>query len=696
MMPHAAEALIATFEKNNVLSVAIVDDGYDPPDTTVINEQRWIGLTVAVDDLNGKLGRHAKILGDIGELPTYGGLRNDEVHKLWGYLVDLEIGDPECLKTDTVAKALKSVFQSFSGQRIQKRAQLRHVERAAFEATGKEPECFPSTVNAAALKGFDLIFMDFFLGDEADPADERINEKLSLAQENACRLVREVSIAAKPNATPLFVVISSLATNDNVPQFRDSAELLASKFRFLSKTDIEKDPARRDFVLRSLVSQRAAGDAVEKLTADWEGSIRHALDDMMKSIRRLDLADYAYLQTYRLTDEKISLLNYLTWLYNGYLSSFVEERLAKTDADTTKPLVEFTKPSAVLRPMSEIPRIYSRITTTRVSDFGDSPAPKIWTGDLFVRKAVLGKYAIPEAAAPAEDQDLDAQVAVPPAPAGDAAPAVEGKQTEEAGATADASLAPKEKQEPELPDVVAAVTPVCDLVPGREKARTVMLLGGELTELGKAKEASNHLLVYDRPGGLPDQGVEFLIKWDPKWPLAYPRSAFDGEGVLGTDYMRVTRLRELYAAEIAQSMAADLARVGVPIAPPFTRPLDVQVRIAGRKTPILSTVGVSQRPYAWDLHKKKTGAGREWVFSETFLWDLRAAVKANAPADHAGLVLVDDLANLEPLLQPFPTSNKTPNPAQPKLVVREETVAPTDVQKPGNNEIIVISVFAID
>ncbi|MER8513727.1 hypothetical protein NKH47_12335 [Mesorhizobium sp. M1060] len=658
-----ASALQQSFKENNVVRIAIVDDGYDLPDTTAISEQSWLAFSTAVDESEGKFGQHAEILESLGELPTYGDLRNEHIHSLWASYTQVALSGAELPKGDEIGAALKNAFSSFAGRKLQKLAQLKHVEAAAREATGKDPICFQSSASAAELKNFDLIFLDFFLGDEVDANGAVSSDMQATAEETACRLVREVSSEAKPNSAPLFVVISSLASNDNVPLFRDNAQLLASKFRFLSKSDIEKEPIRRDFVLRGLVSQRAAGDAVEKLAQSWHDSIDLALSDMMKSIRRLDIADYAYIQTYRLSDEKISLLNYLTWLYNSYLGSFVEERLSQTDAAITKPISVVTSPTAVLRPMSEIPQIYSRITTTKVKDYADGETPKVWTGDLFVRKGVLSNYS-----------ELQPVVAV---------------KSLADGTSGEKPIAP---EIPQFPDVVAVVTPVCDLVPGRVKAKAVMLAGGAITELHKAKEASNHLLVYNRPNGQPSS-VELQIKWDPKWPVTFPIANFDGEGIKGTDYVRVTRLRELYAAEIAQAMAGDLSRVGVPIAPPFTRPLDVQVRLLKRKQPIVSTIGQLQRPFAWDFLKKKSGTAREAVFSEDFLWALVKAVKESCEPGNPCVKLVEDLGNLEGLLSPFQQSSKNPTNSGKRLAVRYETVDPKEVQGPSGEELLVISLF---
>ncbi|RDW13607.1 hypothetical protein [Paracoccus thiocyanatus] len=682
MTAQTADALIDAFKENEVLRIAIVDDGYDMPEVTALSEQDWLAITTAVDEADGNWGPHAEVLKHLGELPTHGGLRDEHVHALWKHHASLNVRPKENeARTDEIGDTLAKAFGAFAGRKMQKLQQLRHVEEIAERATGEPPTTFHSGVTAAQLQDFDLVFLDFFLGDEVDQHGKISLDMQRAAESRAHALVKDVNDLVRPKPAPLFVVISSLATNDNVPDFRDKAKLLGSKFRFLSKRDIASDPARRDFVLRNIVRQKAAGDAIELLTHEWQSSITTALDQMMESIRRLDVADYAYIKDYRLTEEKVSLLNYLTWLYNSYLGSFVEERLASSHSAALEPLTSLVSKSAILRPMSEVPRIYSRITTTKVTEFPDGEAAKVSTGDIFVRKSRLAKYVEPpkvQDAAPSDAQPNPNDVALV---------AVEDAQ----GASAPAAAQKEEVGSIPPPDVIAAVTPICDLVPGRIKAKNVVLVGGALTELSKAKEASNHLLVYERTGG--QKPVEFQIKWDTKTPVSFPIGSFDGKGIDGTDYIHMTRLRELYSAEIAQSLAADLARVGVPIAPPFTRALEVEVRALKVKDPILSSMGSPGHALAWDLNKKKTGPARQVVFSEEFLWKLVDAVREKCGADSECAALVSDVENIEALLNPFDSTAKNPTKAGDKITVRTFT-AGAESQPASGKELLVISLFA--
>ena len=131
-------------------------------------------------------------------------------------------------------------------------------------ATGSMPAQFPSTTKAEELVDFDLVFLDFFLGDEEMVADN-LRESLLEAEKRASDLAKAVSETLSHENTPLFVIISGRAQPESVPQFRDNAELLASKFRFLSKNSFDDDKTQVYYVLMQLAAQRASSNSIESL-----------------------------------------------------------------------------------------------------------------------------------------------------------------------------------------------------------------------------------------------------------------------------------------------------------------------------------------------------------------------------------------------------------------------------------------------
>lgn len=670
-MASAAPTLRAMFDEANVARIAIVDDGYDPPLHDDVVEEDWEALRDAVDEAKGD-GARAAAIAEFGDLPAYGDLRTPLASQLYELLLATNQSGAPDAGTDPVYEALAKTFRPFAGRKDAKRTQLAYVEAIAREATGQEPDKLHSKTAATDLATYDLVFLDFFLGEETIDG-EATDALLEAARSQARKIVKETFKAIDNGKMPLFVLISSRADPDKAPLFRDEAELLASKFRFLTKSEFNTDRIKAEWVLTSLVRERSAGDAVEKLLKEWNSSIKQATKDLMKSVRRLDVTDYAYLQKFRLAEEKISLLEYLTWLFNSYLGSFVESRLAQSPAALVEPIKAAPVPPARLQPMSEVPAIYSAVTMTKVQSFADAVFPTVLTGDLFVRRQLLQAKADNDAA---------------PEAASDAAPENGEAATSVAGtAGGKAQSAQTGTDEPAQPDILAAVTPICDLIPGRVKAKAVLLMGGELSLPGKAKAASTHLLSVERPGAATGEpSLSFQIDWSSKWPVAHPFAAFDGEGILGTDYVRVGRLRDLYAADLAQQMSGDLSRVGLPIAPPFTHALEITVLArVGKKGVVRLFSSQVDETLAWELYSKKSGEKREAMVAVELIWKLReASAKQIANETEPSRVLLSNPEMLRPLSEPFDLKFKekaTPTKAGSQLVVIR------DVEPPAKDEI---------
>lgn len=683
-MASAAPTLRNMFDEAKVARIAIVDDGYDPPLPGDLSEGDWNALRAAVLEAED-LGIHAATLQQIGELPPYGDIRQALATALYEHFLKIVTTDTPEGGADAVLDALANAFRPFAGRKEAKRRQLAHVERMSRDATGKEPDKLPSKTPAATLIDYDLVFLDFFLGEET--ADGEVTAALlEAARKQARKIVKDTIQAVANGNMPLFVLISSRADPDNAATFRDEAELLASKFRFLTKSEFDTDQTKTEWVLASLVRERSAGDAVEKLLGEWNTSIENAVTDMKKSVRRLDVTDYAYLQKYRLVEEKVSLLEYLTWLFNSYLGSFVEARLAQSPIELITPIRDAAVPSARLQPMSEVPAIYSAVTVTKVKSFSDAVPANVLTGDLFVRRQLLQAKAPAAVLAPAKPAApaLPAEMPAAPAPVTVLHDTANDQQS---AASSVVSAAEPAASEPPQPDILAALTPICDLIPGREKATGILLIGGRLSVPGKAKSASSHLISVERPGAVPGElPLSFQVDWDPKWPVAHPRSAFDGEGIRSTDYLRIGRLRDLYAAELAQQLNGDLSRVGLPIAPPFTHALQVTVlaKVAGKGVKRLFEATLDE-PLAWELYSKKTGEKREAMVAVDLIWKLRVAV-VEMIEDEADpcRVLLSNPENLRPLTVPFdlPFKQKaTPSNAGTKLLVMR------DIAPPAKNEI---------
>ncbi|MBV8973410.1 MAG: hypothetical protein JO290_14085, partial [Sphingomonadaceae bacterium] len=177
------------FEEAKVARISIVDDGYDPPLPGDVAEDDWEAFRAAVADAD-ELGAHDETLGKLGDLPPYGDLRAAQAATLFEHLIAVGTAVPPAAGTDPVFDALAKAFRPFAGRKEAKRRQLAHVEAIARDATGEEPAKLPSKTPAAALAEYDLVFLDFFLGEETVDG-EATDALLDAAREQARKIVKE-------------------------------------------------------------------------------------------------------------------------------------------------------------------------------------------------------------------------------------------------------------------------------------------------------------------------------------------------------------------------------------------------------------------------------------------------------------------------------------------------------------------------
>lgn len=640
-----AKLMREAIEDAEIKGIAIVDDGYDTPDYNVVysskegyEKLRIISREIIGDDAELK-DKNPTIFGLIYELPDLSDLEDSEneplIQGLWKFYTEKYVAKEQITNpADRVLDALNDIFGIYKAKKEQKLTQLSHLENLITESFGQPPDKLPSQVSAETLARYDLIFLDFFL-DDAIPARREDFSELELSALDSARkksndLVVETIRARGGQPIPLFVLISTIADPEKAPDFRDDAGVLASKFRFLPKQEFQNDKLRTIFVISELLSQRKRSDSLEHFINTWEKSINKASKRLISSVKRLDVSDYAYVERYRLKDEKINILSYIIGMYNNLLGSFVEEDFPRKEAaDLISKLKLEDIPSTHFGPSGEVADIYSRITTTNLPavDHLDSP---VWAGDLFVRRNFLDKLA----------KQSDTPVA---------AKAEQKETKDEKKAAADDTIQVSEAKEVINPDILAVVTPSCDLVPERVKVRTVTLISGKLSSLGAVEKPSSHLLVMDNN--------KYQVDWDSKYPVSFHYSRFKDNKIDGTDYIKVSRLRALYHLELQNLITGDLAGVGVPVTPPISFSVDCKILAKPAKGDLIEVVHVKpDMGMVWGMFSSRKNDARTFVFDEGFLWFLRRKLSERFPGDSKPpkcLSLIDDLGFLRALQKPL-------------------------------------------
>ena len=556
-MPYRNQ-LRETFAATDVKRVAIVDDAFDEPDFDRLEQTGFAAIRTAIDDLLDRAANEAGVLSTLQQatsLPPE--VMKDRLQEpatfkpLWELFA---LADP----AGELYGFLAPLFGVLGAERRDKLHPLLLLRELVRESTGAAVTTFDSSTTAADVSEFDLILLDFYL------APPNASGRMTAAGKREARgksiefLARLVE--ATPIRTPLVLLISSLASVDDLPDFRREAKMLMSKLAFLPKDFVASDPPRAQHAILSLVKNRPKADALVGLLQTWRETVNEAAEELMVRVRELDLTDYSYLQAYRLAAEKTPLAQYLTWLFSGQLTDLVELGLQKKKAERLVKNIDLPEPvPGLVAPTPGIARVYSALTTSRVPVASGSFKPRAWSGDIYLATAryndIYGK-----------------KLATP-------------------------------RRHKALPEILAVITPACDLVPGRgagPKLKTVTMIGGTLAPLKDSVHPDFSLIMLNEK--------PFVVTWDPKWPVTMALDAMGpGPGSsMSNRYQWVGRLRDLYHAELQHKLMSDVSRVGLPVAP--TMPENVPLRI------LALTRVQSASPYEIVV-EHEIEAGAAWTFA---------------------------------------------------------------------------------
>jgi len=557
-MPYSGE-LKTTFKALKIAKVAIVDDAYDQPDFEAFAKAGLAAVRNALQDLSDRLEE-----GEISTLPAelktrsgldledaLAGLRDGKhIDALWHAYVDAEPGSE--------LRALLAGYEALSADKRDKLRPLRCLKELLLRDAGvAEVVELDSATTAEMVVGYDMVFLDFYLSDEvpSKPDATLSEQKKSNARKRSIDFLKKL-VEANTDAVPLVMLISSMATAEDLPEFRDGAKMFASRMSFLPKDLAEGDAVRAQHTILSLAKHKPNSDALVELSSAWKKAVEEASEQLLVSLRKLDLPDYSYLNQYRLSTERIPLPHYLAWLFSGALTDGVERKLQS--GGVAQVAAKLKLPDIIpgrVAPTLEITSLYNSLTTTSIRVGEDGFRPAAWSGDIFIATA---KYN--------EIFGTDQKVL---------------------------------KSRKALPEVLAVVTPSCDLVPEREKVATITMIGGELKPLSEADHKSNMLIMLN--------SKPYVVEWNAKWPVTIGRHAMGSKSSMASRYQWVTRLRDLYHADLQHKLMTDLSRVGLNVPPPMPETVAVKV---------LAKTGAGDDGYT-ELYQADHKEGAAWAFAGT-------------------------------------------------------------------------------
>lgn len=493
--------LARLLEEAGIRKVVVIDDVFDEvPRADELNDESW---TVFFDDLSE---RARELL--LGLYSRYEETPLDELRQSQEFISLVWENREELPKA-----ARNALFSDYENTLARERSEL---DELVTRLQNFGLICKPVGRSFdEATKEADLIVVDLFLGYQQ-------------SEEDMGRAVRRVKqlVGGRTERPPLVVLMSRSSRLLGLKShFRDSAGLLSSTFRVVSKADLGV-PGVLDTLLRRLVNHYDDAKRVAKFVHAWDTGLGHARQNFIKVLRRLDLSDFAQIRSLLLEFEGQRLGDYILDVADAVLKHEVEG-----DDDTISAALELNNvdlakyPAPHLVGTPDLQELVYRMVfmhSNRLRLSKDGHGIRLQFGDL-----------------------------------------LRWRNEDRTAFTNDVSL---------------VITPACDLV--RRGAKRVALLSGELESLGPENWSYR-----DRP--VKTAIVIFAgedrkwIRWDLKNVKTLSWNELETLFVEPERLTRVGRFRELYAIAIQQMALADFGRIGRPANLPAVFPVEVSLFYVG-------------------------------------------------------------------------------------------------------------------
>jgi hypothetical protein len=450
-----------------------------------------------------------------------------------------------------------------------------------------------------------IIFLDLFLGSHED----------SSAVERALGRVKDVVIKRRM-APPIVILMSaSRRLTELGPTVRDGAELLGCQFRMMRKSELGDADATLEKMYELVISYPDSL-RLNTFVEAWDKGLENARKEFLRTIRTLDLADYANMQALILDAEGQPVGDYVIDLYDLYLHNIIEgDKDLIRAAKGLNAIVWNEYPPAQFMPSVEGGDImdgvifHNEIRTETETEL-DTGSKLIRLGDVFLANAPRDGAPIPAVAVTEEHVRPGDQVSE----------ATTVAQPEANDQHANAELVPTAG----LRHVFVVLSQACDLLHG-DTDRALMLRGEAKPYDWKQHDNKKQV---PRTPLMKSGGHKFVIEWDLLAPEAWPLD--DLPRFLGErGYRLVRRFRTPFALQLQQEFIGRLGRVGTLAALPARYPAAVKIfiRNAQRRALLVAETGLGQEDAVCLVGRTKRNQLKEWLLlSERFLKQLREAL----------------------------------------------------------------------
>jgi len=537
----------------------VVDDFYRPPATAELDAEALADFYRLLEENASDRERAAALVGMPADSAVDDILARVEggIEVVW-----------EAYQADPAAYPfLDRLIASVGAVRGADNYALSAIEEFAKERFGAAPQKFSNLDDAReALSTCALAFVDFRLHPGGTDA-----QALQMHHEHRTAYAAKMEVDGAQRPKVVYLISSSLPDKDKLQAFRRQTGMRSSFFRYLRKSEVNRDKLERE--LGDWDSKYEVSADLDRYLDDAGKAVAEVAATMGEVVADIELHDVAVLREMRLNVEGESVHSYLTWLLAESSAAMIRShpgltRLADADFERSAPL------DGKLGIGARIFELFARASSSAV----DASQP-IGFGDVLHDTAPPPPPPAPGAATPSgppeagTGPEAGTETAVTQADTNAAAttdPTPEVATPEVA--TTDAVNAPAQLAvAPASNTVLMAISPACDLircsldypvlcVEGtiRElKGSFVSLLDPQALPLGEKAQ-----VLKLEPAGEGAEPAYHVVEWDEKRLFTVPVST-----LRPPRYRRIARVNELFAQGTKEAALSNASRVGLPAAP---------------------------------------------------------------------------------------------------------------------------------
>ena len=421
-----------------------------------------------------------------------------------------------------------------------------------------------------------IIFLDHYLGDPG------VDASVEAARASVKKLLNLYPVGSEK---PLVVLMSSDGDVKTLAEnFRSQTGIIGGMFYFLPKSDLT-DRVKLLLDLDMLAMALPDGHRIQKFIDTVETKIDGVVFQFLTDVKRLSIDDYVYIQRLSLQADGHPLGDYLLWLYSAFFGHLLfENALGAERRELDRLTFEDWVPSQIL-PSTQLTAMYNAaLFDTTLGPLGPHPrwekpakegmppleqsGAAFGQGELLATPQEVAGNVLEDSKSAEDQEDYNGHTEVP-SPTND--DSVEVSKALPYFNMGDIFL------NSDLSEVLMVCNPACDLEFAPDDKRlpnskdSIMFIPGVLEKLGE-------------PSGKPTLRTElfkygeesYRILWQAKQLRAIPYEKVK-KWLSKREFARVARLRMPFSLEIQHYFANQLTRVGVPVPPPFYRPLQVAI-----------------------------------------------------------------------------------------------------------------------